>query len=93
MTKVIYLREQQRPIKHVTFDKTGTYLAASCTDGTIYIYAMSTEEPDLITKVEAIAKPLETDAEASSIALWHPDGRAFGLPTATKGEISKDIRS
>lgn len=29
---------------------------------------------------------METDAEASSKVLWHPDGRAFAAATPTRGK-------
>src|SRR3954466_2116209 len=85
MTRVIYLREQSRPVKHVTFDHSGTYLAVSCSDGIVYVYSLSSEEPELVKRVEGLVRNLETDAEASSKVIWHPDGRAFAAPTPTKG--------
>ena len=35
-------------------------------------------------KVDGVIRSLETDAEPSSRAIWHPDGRAFAAPTATR---------
>ncbi|KAI9716896.1 MAG: hypothetical protein M1812_005045 [Candelaria pacifica] len=84
MEKVLYLREQSKPVKHVSFHPSGSYLAVSCTDGVIYVYSMSTETPQLVRKVELLIQSLETDAEASSRVEWHPDGRAFAVPTATR---------
>ncbi|KAK8191003.1 chromosome segregation protein-like protein [Phyllosticta capitalensis] len=84
MTRVLYLREQSRPVKHVSFDVSGTYLAVSCSDGLIYVYSLSSEEPQLIKKVDGLIKALETDVEASSKVIWHPDGRAFAAPTPTR---------
>jgi chromosome transmission fidelity protein 4 len=78
------LRDQPRAVKHVSFDKTGKQLAVSCTDGNIYIYSLEEEEPELVKKVDGMIKSLETDAEASSRVLWHPDGRAFATPTALR---------
>lgn len=82
--KVLYLREQPKPAKHLSFHHSGFYLAVSCTDGIVYIYSLSTEQPALVRKVDGLIRILETDAEASSKAIWHPDGRAFAAPTATK---------
>lgn len=82
--KVLYLRNQPKPTKHVSFHTSGAYLAASCTDGIVYIYSLSTEEPELLRKVDGLIRTIETDAEASSRAIWHPDGRAFAAPTATR---------
>lgn len=82
--KVLYLRDHPKPVKHLSFDPSGTYLAASCTNGIVYIYSISTEEPEMVRKVENLIRVLETDVEASSRVVWHPDGRAFAAPTATR---------
>ncbi|KAF2016591.1 WD40 repeat-like protein [Aaosphaeria arxii CBS 175.79] len=84
MTQVQHLRDQSRAVKHVSFDNSGSRLAVSCTDGNIYMYSLSSETPNLIKKVDGMIKSLESDAVASSKAIWHPDGRAFATPTATR---------
>lgn len=84
MMQVRRLREQNRSVKHVAFDKTGTMLAVSCTDGSIYMYSLESEEPELIKKVDDMIKGLEPEAETSSKVLWHPDGRAFATPTGLR---------
>ncbi|KAF2420021.1 WD40 repeat-like protein [Tothia fuscella] len=84
MDRVMYLRDQPRAAKHVSFDKSGSSLSVSCTDGKIYVYSLSTEEPELIQKVDGLIKSLETESESSSKVIWHPDGRAFVAPTATR---------
>lgn len=82
--KVLYLRELPKPTKHLSFDPSGSYIAASCTDGVVYIYRMSTETPELVRKVEGLIRSLDIESESSSRAVWHPDGRAFAAPTATR---------
>ena len=82
--RLLYLRDLPKPAKHLTFDPSGTYIAASCTDGIIYIYRLSTEEPELIRKVDGVVKRLEMESEASCRAIWHPDGRAWAAPTPTR---------
>ncbi|MCJ1422980.1 hypothetical protein MMC29_000861 [Sticta canariensis] len=84
MTKVIYLRDHPKPAKHISFHPSGSYLAISCTDGIIYVYSLTTEEPELVRKVDGVIRSLETEAEPSSQVIWHPDGRAFAAPTATR---------
>lgn len=84
MTQIQILNEQTRAIKHVSFDSSGTRLALSCTDGNIYVYSLGSGEPDMIKKVDGMIKSLESNAEASSKVLWHPDGRAFATPTASR---------
>ncbi len=88
MTRVRYLREQSKPVKHLSFHPTGLYLAVSCADGVLYVYSLSKEEPELVKKVDGLIRSLETDAAASSKAVWHPDGRAFAAPTPTRGTIA-----
>lgn len=86
MTRVIYLREQAKPVKHISFHPNGLLLAVSCTDGIIYFYSLESEqEPELVRKVDGVIWSLETDAEPSSRVVWHPDGRAFAAPTPTRG--------
>lgn len=87
-----YLRDHPKPAKHVTFHPDGTSIAVSCTDGIIYLYKMSTTQPELTQKIEGIIRPLDTDAEACSRAAWHPDGRAFAAPTGAR-EIAVISRS
>ncbi|KAL8785951.1 MAG: hypothetical protein Q9195_008415 [Heterodermia aff. obscurata] len=84
MTNVLFLRDQPKPVKHVTFHPSGSYIAASCTDGIIYVYSMTNAIPELVKKLDGIIRPLETDVEASACAVWHPDGRALAAPTATR---------
>lgn len=81
---VIYLREQAKPVKHLSFDPSGSYIALSCTDGVVYVYSLSEDEPYLVKKIHDLIRSLETDSEISSKVAWHPDGRAFAAATATR---------
>jgi len=83
--RVRYLRDQLRPVKNVSFDHSGSVLAVSCTDAVVYIYSLSSEEPQLIKRLDGLIQQLDTDAEASAKVAWHPDGRAFAAPNALKG--------
>lgn len=85
MTRVMYLRDQLRSVKHVSFDLSGTLLAVSCTDAVVYIYSLSSEEPQLVKRLDGLIMHLEGESETSAKVLWHPDGRAFAAPTALKG--------
>ena len=84
MTNVLYLREQSKSPRHICFHPSGSYIAVSCTDGLVYVYSLSTEEPQLVKKVDGLIRSLEAEVEACSSAVWHPDGRAFAAPTATR---------
>ena len=88
MDRVHYLREQDKPVKHVSYDYSGSYLMASCTDGVIYVYSMSEEEPRVIKKIDGLIRRIETDDDSSSKAVWHPDGRSFAAAMATRGMIN-----
>lgn len=82
--KILYLRDLPKPAKHLSFDPSGSYIAASCVDGIIYVYKLSTEEPELVRKVDGLIRSLDIESDSSSRAVWHPDGRAFAAPTATR---------
>ncbi|KAF4556876.1 Mcl1-like protein [Elsinoe fawcettii] len=84
MTQVLQLKEQTKPVKHVSFDHSGSHLAVSCSDGIVYVYSVSSEQPKLVKKLDGIVKMLETEAQASSAVIWHPDGRALAAPTVTR---------
>ena len=88
MTRVLYLRDQAKPVKHVSFDPNGTLLSVTSHDGQIYVYSLSSEQPELVKRLEGLAANYEPDAEASSRAVWHPDGRAFAISTPTKGSCA-----
>ena len=80
---VLYLREQAKPVKHLMFDPSGSYIALSCTDALVYVYSLLGDEPELVRKIDGLIRSVETDSEISSKVAWHPDGRAFAAPTAT----------
>ncbi|CAK3977741.1 probable chromosome segregation () [Lecanosticta acicola] len=82
--RVMYLREQTRPAKHLSFDISGTTLTASCADGMIYVYSLSSEQPQLTKRVDGLLGMLDVESENASRPTWHPDGRAFVVPTQNK---------
>lgn len=84
ITQVKHLREHSKPARHVTLDPQGRMAALSCTDGIIYIYSLTAEEPQLIRKVDGIIGAVDSETEISTRVVWHPDGRAFAVPTPTK---------
>ncbi|KAF1961516.1 chromosome segregation protein-like protein [Byssothecium circinans] len=76
-----YLSDHEGSVKHVAFDKTGSQLAVSSTNGNVYIYSLESSTPKLVKKLDGMIKRQDQDAESSSRVLWHPDGRAFAVPT------------
>lgn len=85
MTNMMVLRDHLRPVKQVSFDISGTTLAASCTDGMIYMYSLSSEQPQLVKRVDGMIGMVQSDSETSIRVAWHPDGRAWVVPTQTRG--------
>lgn len=84
MTRVRYLRDQSKAVKHVTFDPSGNFIAVSCSDGIINIYSTIDEEPKLVKKIDGIIRRLDTENEATSRVVWHPDGTAFAAAETTR---------
>ncbi len=82
--QLVTLKEHGKPTKHLAFDPKGSMLALSCTDGVIYVYSMTANPPELIRKVDGVIGRMETDSETSCRVAWHPDGRAFAVPTPTR---------
>ncbi|PFH60467.1 hypothetical protein XA68_10901 [Ophiocordyceps unilateralis] len=84
ITRVRHLREHVRAARHVSLDANATLAAVSCTDGVVYLYSLTSEEPQLIRKVDGVIAALEGESVASTRAAWHPDGRVLAVPTPTK---------
>ncbi|KAJ1338234.1 chromosome transmission fidelity protein 4 [Microdochium nivale] len=83
-SQIRHLNEHNKPTKHLSFDPSGSTIALACTDGIIYVYALGSEQPELIRRVDGIIGPLDTESDISSKVAWHPDGRAFAVPTPTR---------
>ncbi|KAM3084273.1 DNA polymerase alpha accessory factor Mcl1 [Clarireedia jacksonii] len=84
VSHMMYLREQQKPVKHLAFDPSNKYITLSCTDGVVYVYSLANDDPELVRKIDGLIRAVDTDEEISSRVVWHPDGRAFAAPTATR---------
>ncbi|PGH06358.1 hypothetical protein AJ80_08192 [Polytolypa hystricis UAMH7299] len=84
MTRVKYLRDQSKGVKHVTYDPSGRYIAVSGSDGIVYIYSDDEVQPELVKKIDGVIQRLETDVEATSRAVWHPDGKGFAAVEGTR---------
>lgn len=84
ITRFWHLREHARAARNVSFDPSGNLIAVSCTDGIIYVYSLTSDEPELIRKVDGIIASVDSESEVSTQVAWHPDGRAFAVPTPTK---------
>lgn len=83
-TEIRHLNEHNKPTKHLAFDPKGSTIALSCIDGIVYVYSLTSDQPELIRRVDGIIGTLDPESESSSQVAWHPDGRAFAVPTPTK---------
>ncbi|KAF4125888.1 chromosome transmission fidelity protein 4 [Geosmithia morbida] len=84
ISQVRYLREHNRPTRHVSFDPQGRLVTLSGIDGIVYVYSLTAEQPELIRKVDGVIAALDGDSDLSTRAVWHPDGRAFAVATPTR---------
>jgi chromosome transmission fidelity protein 4 len=83
-TQVKHLREHNRAARDVTFDPNGGLAMVSGVDGIVYVYSLTADEPELIHKIDGIIGARDSEDIVSTQVAWHPDGRAFAVPTATK---------
>ncbi|GAP83867.1 putative chromosome transmission fidelity protein 4 [Rosellinia necatrix] len=85
--KLRHLRAHNKPTKHLAFDTKGETISLACTDGIVYVYDLSGEDTDdveLIRRVDGVIGTLDIESEISAEIAWHPDGRAFAVPTPTR---------
>lgn len=84
LKKVKYLREHNQAVKHVSMDPAGRVATLSGTNGVIYVYSLTAEEPELLRKIDGVIGAVDAESEVLTRAVWHPDGRAFAVVTPTK---------
>lgn len=82
--QIRHLKEHNKPTKHLAFDTKGSTVTLACTDGILYVYSLTSDEPELIRKVDGVIGALDVELDASAKVAWHPDGRAFAVPTPTR---------
>ncbi|KAI1655778.1 WD40 repeat-like protein [Daldinia decipiens] len=83
-SQIRHLKEHNKPTKHLAFDTKGSIVTLACTDGIVYVYSISSDEPELLKKVDGVIGALDTESDVSAEIVWHPDGRAFAVPTPTR---------
>ncbi|ORY64416.1 WD40-repeat-containing domain protein [Pseudomassariella vexata] len=83
-TQIRHLNEHGKPTKHLAFDTKGNTVTLACTDGVLYVYSLLSDQPELIRKIDGIIGALDIESDISSMIAWHPDGRAFAVPTPTR---------
>ena len=85
MHRVVILRGHSKSVKHITFHPNGNIVTTSSSDGSIYVFSITSEEASLLKKLEGIIPALDVESETSAKVIWHPDGTAFAAPTPGKG--------
>jgi len=55
----------------------------------IYMYSLSSEQPQLIKRIDGMIGMIQADSETSIRVAWHPDGRAWAVPTQTRGKSTR----
>jgi len=81
--QIYILRNHSKPVKHLSYDPSGKWLTASCTDGKIYMYSMD-GEPKFVKALDGIIQRFETADNATSKCFWHPAGKVFATATASR---------
>ena len=84
-SRVIILRGHSKSVKHITFHPNGNIVTTSSSDGSIYVFSITSEEASLVKKIDGIIPAVDVDSEVSSKAIWHPDGSVFAAPTSLNG--------
>src|SRR4051812_49459363 len=56
---MMYLREQQKPVKHLSFDPGNKYITLSCTDGVVYVYSLANDDPELVRKIDGLIRAVD----------------------------------
>jgi chromosome transmission fidelity protein 4 len=60
-------------------------VTTSSSDGSIYVFSITSEEASLTKKIEGIIPAVDVESEISSKVAWHPDGTVLAAPTSTQG--------
>ncbi|CCJ31239.1 unnamed protein product [Pneumocystis jirovecii] len=79
--RILHLSGFSKPAKHVSFDPSSKFVSVSCTDGIVYIFSFTSEEPSLIHTMDHVIPICDSDSEVCSKVIWHPDSESFAVPT------------
>jgi chromosome transmission fidelity protein 4 len=79
------LRGHSKSVKHITFHPNGNIVTTSSSDGSIYVFSITSEEASLLKKIDGIIPAVDVESETSSKVAWHPDGTVFAAPTSLNG--------
>lgn len=86
------MRDLPAAVKHLSFDPSGTILAIALQNGDIRIHTFDSATStisDAEKVLSGLGRKLDGEDQASARIIWHPDGRAFGVPTATRGDSAR----
>ena len=82
---MVILRGHSKSVKHIAFHPNGNLVTTSSSDGSIYVFSITSEDASLLKKLEGIIPALDVESETSAKVVWHPDGTCFAAPTPLKG--------
>ncbi|KAK9477812.1 WD40-repeat-containing domain protein [Lipomyces japonicus] len=86
--RTISLPGHSAAVRHVSFHPNGVLVATSSADGTLRIFDISTEEPQLIKTIDSIAPVVDAVDDACTKIAWHPDGRVFATQNKTRDIVT-----
>jgi chromosome transmission fidelity protein 4 len=82
------LRGHSKSVKHITFHPNGNIVTTSSSDGSIYVFSITSEEASLLKKLDGIIPAVDVESETCAKVIWHPDGSLFAAPTPSNGMTS-----
>lgn len=89
ITRTLSLSGHRQGVKHISFHPNGVLVSTASFDGTIRIFSISSEEPELVKSFEGITAAIEDELDEKSIKVaWHPDGRVFATQNKTRDVIT-----
>ena len=97
-SRVLILRGHSKSVKHISFHPNGSLVTTSSSDGSIYVFSITSEEASLVKKLEGVIPAIDIESEWSSKVVWHPDGTVFAAPTTSNGTpqfqfvLNKDVQ-
>ncbi|KAK7204795.1 WD40-repeat-containing domain protein [Myxozyma melibiosi] len=89
ITRTLSLTGHRQGVKHVSFHPNGALVTTASFDGTLRVFSISSEEPELVKTFDGLAASIKDELDEASIKVaWHPDGRVFATQNKTRDVIT-----